>query len=150
MICLESPDHHTDVLALRRHHTSPWCPEWSFLSVSCWRASGTMILFPLSSRPSPIVISPRNSQYALEAVSVFCFSGHPSRQYLRRVTQTGSSDWVVLYFSSLVLLAGKWSMALSMQSSASSCWSVLSADVCSVRGALESVSAVYSSLPGTC
>ena len=47
-------------------------------------------------------------------------------------------------------VAGRFETAAITQSSDKSCSAMLSAEGWSERGALESVSAVYSSLPGTC
>ena len=146
--CFESPGHHTDIFALRRHRTIPWCPSCSFLSVSVWRSLGTTIRCPCMSRPFPTVSSLRASQNALANGSISLLSGHSSRQYLRISWHVGSSDWACLYVSRRWLLAGRFEMAAVTQSSAKSCRAMLSA--CLGRGALESVSTVYSSLPGTC
>ena len=146
--CFERLDHHTDILALRQHRTIPWWPSRSFLSVSAWStlgtALGTTIRCPCTSTPFPSVISPWASQYALTDWSSSLLSGHPSQQYLRIFWHTGigSWDWAFLYVSSHWLLARKRETAAIPQNSAKSCRAMLSAH--------ESVSAVYSSLLGTC
>ena len=60
-----------------------------------------------------------------------------------------SSDKAFLYVSNHLLLAGRWEMAAIIQSLANSCIIMLPAKVWLEVEALEIMSTVYSSLPGT-
>ena len=136
-------------LALSRHHTIPWWPMCNYISVSFWRDLGTTMQCPRISSPSASVSSPWMSQYALTDGSTSWVFGHPLRQYWRTRRHCVSSCCAFLYSCNHLLLAGRWETAAIIASSVNSKLSLMLDEV-SGRGALESVSAVYISFPGTC
>ena len=75
------------------------------------------------------------------------FSGHPRQQNLKFLEHTGSFSLVKAYCSSFPLVAGNKVMMVAMYDSSSLWKSKFVFPGCAV-GALESVSAVYISLPG--
>ena len=79
VICLPSPGHQTEALALSRHLVIPWCPVCRQLKISCLIKFGMISLDPLRSRPSRTCSSEATGKYCL--TGPVTLSGQPDSQY---------------------------------------------------------------------